>query len=146
MFDAYKEFARKGLDQPRGNNFWPVSEWEISVAERQLERQFPDNLRRFYLEVGYGFFINGLNNSTASRFLVNRVMDPRSIARVLLTPESPERPEEGFPSGVLPFFDLGSRVVSGAPQSRKQPPSADGIMRSWHRIAELLHSTKGILI
>ncbi|AEP01012.1 MULTISPECIES: SMI1/KNR4 family protein [Heyndrickxia] len=54
------------------NSFYPVTENEIKVVEKELDLKFPKELVNFYLEVGYGF-IKG------SEFNVNRMMDPYSV-------------------------------------------------------------------
>ncbi|RXZ01521.1 SMI1/KNR4 family protein [Fictibacillus sp. S7] len=53
-----------------GNEFYPVSEKEIEEAESNLGLKFPNDLREFLLEVGYGFLKKTENN---------RIMGPASI-------------------------------------------------------------------
>ncbi|MEK4085084.1 SMI1/KNR4 family protein [Psychrobacillus sp. FSL K6-1415] len=54
------------------NSFYPVTENEIKVVEKELDLKFPKELVNFYIEVGYGF-IKG------SEFNINRIMDPYSV-------------------------------------------------------------------
>ncbi|UZJ79355.1 SMI1/KNR4 family protein [Fictibacillus sp. KU28468] len=63
-FDSIKEQV--------GNEFYPVSEKEIEEAESNLGLKFPNDLREFLLEVGYGFLKKSDNN-------INRIMGPASI-------------------------------------------------------------------
>ncbi|MEK4742258.1 MULTISPECIES: SMI1/KNR4 family protein [unclassified Bacillus (in: firmicutes)] len=60
------------------HKFLKLQENELIVAEERLGFAFPNELRNFYLEVGYGF-IKG-NNVDA----INRIMDPDTIADITL--------------------------------------------------------------
>ncbi|EJS04783.1 SMI1/KNR4 family protein [Bacillus mycoides] len=60
------------------HKFFKLQENELIVAEERLGFAFPNELRNFYLEVGYGF-IKG-NNVDA----INRIMDPDTIADITL--------------------------------------------------------------
>jgi hypothetical protein len=102
VFERYKQFV--GAIKPP-NRFWPVTADEIGAAEARLGHEFPSELRKFFQEIGYGFYGEGIKDS--KRTHVNRVMDPTSIADILLDKSEPYRPHEGFLNGVMPFFDLG---------------------------------------
>ncbi len=54
------------------NQFYPVCEADIEEVEGALGLKFPFELRKFLLEVGYGF-IQG------SEYNINRIMGPSSI-------------------------------------------------------------------
>ncbi|KWX81137.1 hypothetical protein AMQ84_00835 [Paenibacillus riograndensis] len=54
------------------NTFYPVTENEINSMEKALNLRIPIELKKFFLEVGYGFIKGSENN-------VNRIMDPYSI-------------------------------------------------------------------
>ncbi|MGH0424559.1 SMI1/KNR4 family protein [Bacillus pretiosus] len=60
------------------HKFFKLQENELIVAEERLGFAFPNELRSFYLGVGYGF-IKG-NNVDA----INRIMDPDTIADITL--------------------------------------------------------------
>ncbi|EOP68858.1 MULTISPECIES: SMI1/KNR4 family protein [Bacillus] len=60
------------------HKFFKLQENELIVAEERLGFAFSNELRNFYLEVGYGF-IKG-NNVDA----INRIMDPDTIADITL--------------------------------------------------------------
>lgn len=55
-----------------GNQFYPVAYKDIEEIESTLGFTFPNELREFLLEVGYGF----LNKS---EYNINRMMGPASI-------------------------------------------------------------------
>jgi antitoxin YxxD len=109
MFEKFKKFVDEAAhpNQSTPNQFWPVSESKLREAERLIGARLPDTLRRFHQEVGYGFFTQGIQNESQDEFLINRLMDPRSIADILINPISVQRPPEGFPNGGIPFFDVG---------------------------------------
>src|SRR5262245_13247416 len=120
--EEFKKFV--GLDEnssePTPNIFWPVPESEILHAERLIGVRFPETLRQFYQEIGYGFFTQGTENATDDGFLINRLIDPESVADMVVNPASVQRPPEGFPEGVIPFFDLGNYtylVIKSTPVS-----------------------------
>ncbi|AXI29756.1 hypothetical protein CIB87_12305 [Priestia megaterium] len=54
------------------NQFYHVCEADIEDAERTLGLKFPFELRKFLLEVGYGFL-------RGSEYNINRIMGPSSI-------------------------------------------------------------------
>ncbi|MBP2966767.1 SMI1/KNR4 family protein, partial [Acinetobacter baumannii] len=54
------------------NKFYSVSNNEIVEVEKTLALKFPEELKKFYQEIGDGF-IKG------SQYNINRIMDPYSI-------------------------------------------------------------------
>ncbi|MBE5099329.1 SMI1/KNR4 family protein [Priestia aryabhattai] len=54
------------------NQFYHVCEADIEEVERTLGLKFPFELRKFLLEVGYGFL-------RGSEYNINRIMGPSSI-------------------------------------------------------------------
>ncbi|MHC5250987.1 SMI1/KNR4 family protein [Listeria kieliensis] len=54
------------------NSFYPVSTKEIEELEKLLNIQLPEQLGKFYKEIGYGFFKSNTDNT-------NRLMDPVSV-------------------------------------------------------------------
>lgn len=56
MFELYKQFV--GAHESR-NEFIQLSPGEIEAAEQRLGYRFPDQLRRFFEEIGYGFLKQG---------------------------------------------------------------------------------------
>ncbi|MFE4122761.1 SMI1/KNR4 family protein [Priestia sp. YIM B13486] len=56
----------------KDNQFYPVSKNDIEEVEGTLGLKFPFELRKFLLEVGYGFL-------QRSEYNINRIMGPSSI-------------------------------------------------------------------
>ncbi|MBC1230715.1 hypothetical protein HB816_09685 [Listeria booriae] len=54
------------------NSFYPLNLKDIEQVENELDLTFPNELRQFYLEIGYGFF-------KGSEYQINRLMDPESV-------------------------------------------------------------------
>ena len=54
------------------NKFYEVKMSDIEDVENEIGIIFPDQLKKFYLEVGYGFIHGSEGN-------VNRIMDPYSV-------------------------------------------------------------------
>jgi hypothetical protein len=99
MFEPYT------TENETPNCFWPVSKDNIEEEEKKLGFSFPSELKAFWLEIGYGFFKQGIEDTGLTH--VNRVLSAKSVRRMLLDPSDLARPREGFPEGVMPFFDLG---------------------------------------
>jgi antitoxin YxxD len=85
--------------------FYPLNEREVEAAEKRLNRTFPKELREFYLQIGYGFMC--INQST----FINRIMDPHSIADLILGEDIWEDyylvEEIAEDPHLFPFFFLG---------------------------------------
>jgi antitoxin YxxD len=85
--------------------FYPLNEREVEAAEKRLNRTFPKELREFYLQIGYGFMC--INQST----FINRIMDPHSIADLILGEDIWEDyylvEEIAEDPHLFPFFELG---------------------------------------
>ena len=58
--------------------FYALKENDLTEAEGRLGFSFPNELREFYLEIGYGFIRS--NNGSA----INRLLDPHTIANITL--------------------------------------------------------------
>ncbi|MFA0814269.1 MAG: SMI1/KNR4 family protein [Anaerofustis sp.] len=63
-YDFIKENAK--------NAFYAVTSDEIEEAQNSLDLLLPNQLKEFYLQVGYGFISGSEDN-------VNRIMDPLSV-------------------------------------------------------------------
>ncbi|MEM9750920.1 MAG: SMI1/KNR4 family protein [Pseudomonadota bacterium] len=75
----------RGIDEtlrsdgyPAPNRFTPVDLCEVESAEALLGLRFPEQLRRFYLEVGYGDFNLGTNGKRS--FMGYDFFHPREAA------------------------------------------------------------------
>jgi hypothetical protein len=62
------DFVKKNEE----NSFYKVTLDEINEVEHKLGIKIPNELKKFYLEIGYGF-IKG------SEYTINRIMDPYSV-------------------------------------------------------------------
>jgi len=107
MFDDFKQFIGR-RDLP--NHFYPCSDKDIADAERRLGHSFPGQLRHFFREVGCGFYRVGINDEDRDPTLINRIVPPDQIADLLLVPDNPWRPHEGFADDALPFLDCGDNT------------------------------------
>ncbi len=121
-FSYLKPFIFESSD--RGNWFEPVSNTKISEAEDRLRFAFPSELKKFYLEIGYGFFTKSfLERDTSGMDYSNRLLDPLSIADIMLLGyESGQlHPDVEFKPGDMPFFEVdgGDTFLFMRPQSEK---------------------------
>ena len=76
MYNIFKDYV---VDNEKIKNnkkviFYPVTIDEINSAENQMNKQFPDSIKQFYLEVGWGFF------EDESKSFINLLMSPSDIA------------------------------------------------------------------
>lgn len=62
------DFVKRNLN----NTFYTVTDNEIINLEEALKLKIPNELKIFFLEIGYGFIKGSENN-------INRIMDPYSI-------------------------------------------------------------------
>lgn len=71
MYEYLKERLESNVDEM--NLFFKVTEEEIELAEARMKIKFPNSIKNFYREIGYGFL--GRN-----RYYINRIMAPDDIA------------------------------------------------------------------
>lgn len=76
---------------------------DVPEAEKRLGKRFPNELREFYLQVGYGFLCN---DDKTHR---DRIMDPHSVADFLLNEDDfiDLSIKELYPGNMLVFFEIG---------------------------------------
>lgn len=76
---------------------------DVIEAEERLGKKFPNELREFYLGVGYGFICN------FDKTRRGRLMDPHSVADFLLDEDDfiDSRIRELYPENMLVFFEVG---------------------------------------
>lgn len=85
----------------RGDYFISVSNDEIQRAESGLASRFPEELRTFYYEIGYGFMGGGGEYHSP-----NRICHPTEIPQIIdLTYEGLTLPEFEVEPETLPFFE-----------------------------------------
>jgi len=100
------------------NQFYPVCEADIEEVEGTLGLKFPFELRKFLLEVGYGFLKSSKDN-------INRIMGPSSIRDARLKVNDFEfYPDielyEGLEEGKLLFFEANESALLLIAISEKQ--------------------------
>lgn len=106
------EFLKKYAGVREGRNFFmAVKNGDIEEAEERLGFALPQQLKEFYVEIGFGFLCAPKNNleTTDERLLarsVNRVIGPGEAADLYLG-EGDVGPQEDFLPWLFPFFDLG---------------------------------------
>lgn len=76
---------------------------DVIEAEKRLGKKFPNELREFYLKVGYGFICN------FDKTRRNRLMDPHSVADFILGEDDfiDSTIRELYPDNMLVFFEVG---------------------------------------
>ncbi|MED3068467.1 1,3-beta-glucan synthase regulator [Bacillus thuringiensis] len=76
MFNFLKEYvvADRSVRSKQKPIFYPIYQGEIDEAESLLQMELPKELKRFYQEIGCGFF------KSDTRTFFNRFMDPISVA------------------------------------------------------------------
>ena len=80
----------------------PISEGEIESAEKRMQFSFPEELRCFYSEIGYGF-IRG------SKSFANRIMPPVAVADYVCFDDFYEYVDRSiYSDDDIPFFDLSA--------------------------------------
>ncbi|MDE8673614.1 SMI1/KNR4 family protein [Priestia aryabhattai] len=102
----------------KDNQFYPVCESDIKEVEGTLGLKFPFELRKFLLEVGYGF-IQG------SEYNINRIMGPSSIRDARLKVNDFEfYPDielyEDLEAGKLIFFEANESALLLIEMSEEQ--------------------------
>lgn len=75
-YDFLKEYVVDGQQscEIKRHVFYGIDKNEITQAENRMGRKFPDDLKKFYFEIGYGFLCKDDKTHT------NRIMHPRDIA------------------------------------------------------------------
>ncbi len=109
------------IDDASSNRFISLTLMDVEEEENRLGFKFPDQLRKFYLEIGYGFFSHTHDRKIVQDCYANRLMDPTSVADIyLLGYESGQiLPSVKFKPGYLPFFEIadGASFLFLKPQS-----------------------------
>ena len=106
------EFLKEYVDDEKQNNkvkhnekrhiFYKVERSDIDNAEIRMGRKFPDELKLFYLEIGYGFLCKEDKTHT------NRIMHPSDIADFYCEDEVYSYVDRDlYENNEMIFFDLG---------------------------------------
>ncbi len=106
------------------NSFHSFDLEEITVSERKLGNEFPEELKEFWREIGYGFFFSSCpEKKIIQKDWVNRLLPPEDIASILLEgAESGLITETGLDlldDGAIPFFEVSDSTsfISMKPNS-----------------------------
>ena len=111
------------------NSFFSVASRNIIGAQKALGFHFPQQLKDFWDEIGYGFFHVSDSGKTQNTH-TNRLMSPDQIADILLSneddPNSPVLPEfyEYLTPGDMPFFEIGDSVSFLYMRPNSETPNA----------------------
>ena len=99
------------------NHFRTLFIEDIEAEEKRLGFRFPEQLREFWLEIGYGSIRVGAKTGPDwSCPHHNSILRPDQIADILLSneddPNSPVLPEfyELLRPGYMPFFEIGDSI------------------------------------
>lgn len=89
------------------NWFCKFSDAEIEKEEKRLGFNFPDQLKDFWKEIGYGFLKTGTIGDTA-KHCINRIMHPTQIADIICLKENSRLilPGVFIVEGAIPFFEI----------------------------------------
>ena len=71
MYEYLKKYIN--VDSSKQHRFFKVEEGEIERAEKRMQFEFPNCIKEFYREIGYGFIAKNPN-------FYNRIMHPDDIA------------------------------------------------------------------
>ena len=115
-YDYLKQFIPGGAGV-NDNWFVPLPAGEIEQAEQQMGQQFPNQLRQFYQEIGFGMLRSPMNPPAGYRFYSKNEILPPLIA-VDYMQGIIEHPDddayymsastyEDLQPGDLPFFEIG---------------------------------------
>lgn len=76
-FKQWEKYVFDEKDPRRQNSrhtFFKVSDKEIAEAEERIGRKFPNELKEFYKQIGYGFMCR------EDRTMFDRLLDPDTVA------------------------------------------------------------------
>lgn len=111
-YEYLKQFINPSKTEKITNWFYPVEEGEIQTTERDLQINFPSQLRNFYQEIGYG----SLNTPCKAKedyifYSSNLILPPSLISEIFEDPLNNEYMDystyELLEPGDLPFFEIG---------------------------------------
>ena len=113
-YEYLKEFLppHPEYDGTNRNWFYPVEEKSIGEAEKRIGFDFPNQLKAFYREIGYGSLYAPHDITDGYQtFLSNKIFPPSMVADIMINgPESGliiDSFYELLEPGDLPFFEIG---------------------------------------
>jgi len=113
------------------NWFGSITKKEIIQAEKDLNLSFPNMLKEFWLEVGYGFLSKGYDGQEGD---INSILSPDTIAdamrppypnQILFHPEVIDFFELGYiKEGDILFFEVGDSADFLMMKTKSENPNA----------------------
>ncbi|MES2976005.1 MAG: SMI1/KNR4 family protein [Pseudomonadota bacterium] len=89
-------------DRFGANHLIAVTYESIVLAELALGYRLPEQLRQFYIELGYGFITRGQRGQTSS---VNRICHPQELYEIVAGTFEGLLPDFELQPATLPFFE-----------------------------------------
>jgi hypothetical protein len=114
-YEYLNEYINHTKQNISDNWFGSITVEEIEKSEQRLGFEFPKLLKEFWKEIGYGFFNSDITRKKTTS-CTNRLMDPASIADIILLkeesglilPETVEYMTDGYVGdGDILFFEIG---------------------------------------
>lgn len=111
-YEYLRPFVNPSKTEKITNWFYPVEEQEIKKIEKDLQIDFPSQLRSFYQEIGYG----SLNTPCKAKddynfYSSNLILPPSFIGEIFEDPLNNDYMSEStyelLETGDLPFFEIG---------------------------------------
>lgn len=107
-YDFLKKYINNQEKPPR-NWFGAVSIEEIEISEKKIGYKFPESLKEFWLEIGYGV-LDTSNTSVNAFSYSNIILKPSEIASIILMEEDMpmllDYREDYIQDGDIPFFEI----------------------------------------
>ena len=110
----WNNYIGKNITIGENNIFYDLTKAEIDTAEQKLQMQFPNQLRQFYQEIGYGHLTNSKDDKE-HHYISNEILPP--LIAVDYMQGIIEHPGEEYymsastyedlQPGDLPFFEIG---------------------------------------
>ena len=104
-------FSRFSEGDGPGNTRKPVTQQEIDAAQEKCSVIFPDDLKDFWLNCGWGFLTVSKNNQTTGNF--NFFMSPAFVAFALNRDIEHGFEEIEINEGYVPFFQFNEYSFCG---------------------------------
>ncbi len=110
-YDYLKKYVNKSIANGKENSFYPFDLERIENCEKKLKQTFPEELKEFWREIGYGFFRSsdpekGINQNDWT----NRFATPDDIMEILLEGAESELISEEMlellEEDEVPFFNV----------------------------------------
>lgn len=102
QFDYFRKYIIENkTDENARHIFYKVNEIDVSTAESLIGYNFPEELKAFYNEIGYGFVCKDDN------LRIDRIMHPQDIADFILGDDVYEFIDKSiYPDDEIPFFHI----------------------------------------